>query len=613
MKRIHLIACLLAGAASGFAQTILPLNDLSAFKNPSKTWSVVASVQGSPQAETLQPSPGTGVLLNTKPSTPYSPQDNLFTLMEHGDLRLSLDFMMPKGSNSGVYLMGRYEVQLFDSWQVKNLLVKDCGSIYERWDDSRPEGRKGYEGHVPRQNVSRAPGLWQHLDVEFQAPAFDAAGRKIRNARFVKVVLNGVIIHENIDVSGPTRAAAFGDERPKGPLMLQGDHGSVAFRNISYESFDKAPVGIDGKMNYQYFEGNFGTKVPETLPTNALSQGLSDKLNYRLADKNQNFLLHFTGKLNVPDTDTYRVWFHVRGHGALSIDGQPVFSNYSGWNRSEAKTIEVKLSAGTHTLAVSYTKDVSWGGRELGVWLSRTGMRPVALHEYTSLPNPEPVGDIVVAPSQETTLQRSFVMFNGKKKTHAISVGSPSGIHYTYDLNQGAILYGWKGDFLNATEMWHERGEPQTAAPAGSALLLTGKCPLAWLTSEAQMYPDTLNDEKDWMYKGYVIDKQRNAAPTFSYQYQKVTLQDRINPSEQGLSRTLELMAPTNTPQCYARLAEGTDIRALGGGLYLVNNGDYYLQTNAPTLIKEQNGQKLLLSAIPLSNGKGGLNYTIIW
>ena len=81
-------------------------------------------------------------------------------------------------------------------------------------------------------------------------------------------------------------------------------------------------------MNYQYFEGTFGPKVPDTLPSEATARGTTDKLNYRLADKNQNFLLHFSGTLNVPDSDNYRVWFHVRGYGALSIDGQPVFSNY---------------------------------------------------------------------------------------------------------------------------------------------------------------------------------------------------------------------------------------------------------------------------------------------
>jgi len=74
--------------------------------------------------------------------------------------------------------MGRYEVQLFDSWSVKAPKYSDCGGIYERWDEARGPGKQGYEGHAPLANASRAPGLWQHLHIEFQAPRFDAAGKK---------------------------------------------------------------------------------------------------------------------------------------------------------------------------------------------------------------------------------------------------------------------------------------------------------------------------------------------------------------------------------------------------------------------------------------------------
>ena len=91
---------------------------------------------------------------------------------------------------------------------------------------------KGFEGHSPRVNASRAPGQWQSFDVVFRVPRFDEDGRKIANARFEKVIHNGIIVHEDVEVTGPTRASAFNDEKPLGPLMLQGDHGPVAYRNI---------------------------------------------------------------------------------------------------------------------------------------------------------------------------------------------------------------------------------------------------------------------------------------------------------------------------------------------------------------------------------------------
>ena len=98
--------------------------------------------------------------------------------------------------------MGRYEIQVFDSWGVDSSQVKhsDCGGIYERWKDD-----KGYEGHAPRVNASKKPGEWQTLEVVFVPPGLTLQGKKIENARFVKVVLNGQLIHENVDVTGPTR------------------------------------------------------------------------------------------------------------------------------------------------------------------------------------------------------------------------------------------------------------------------------------------------------------------------------------------------------------------------------------------------------------------------
>lgn len=118
---------------------------------------------------------------------------------------------------------------MFDSWGVEQPRFSDCGGICQRYDEGR---QRGWDCQPPRVNASKAPGEWQSFDVVFRAPRFDAAGKKTANAVFVKVVQNGVMIHENVQVTGPTRAASFQDEKPLGPLMLQGDHGPVAYRNI---------------------------------------------------------------------------------------------------------------------------------------------------------------------------------------------------------------------------------------------------------------------------------------------------------------------------------------------------------------------------------------------
>jgi hypothetical protein len=234
--------------------TNLSLSDMSGFKNPSSNWQIVGGITTSFQDATLKTQAGKGILWdNMDKKDLYKPNQNLFTTFEHSDIYLEMDFMMPKGSNSGIYLQGRYEVQLFDSWDVKNPKQVDCGSIYQRWDEAT---QAGYEGHAPRVNACLAPGLWQHLALEFQAPRFDAAGKKTQNAVMKKVILNSITIHENVILRGPTRAAAFMDEQTKGALMIQGDHGQVAFRNIKYALLNDFSVPIKD-LTYEYYEGQF--------------------------------------------------------------------------------------------------------------------------------------------------------------------------------------------------------------------------------------------------------------------------------------------------------------------------------------------------------------------
>ena len=136
--------------------------------------------------------------------------------------------MLPKGSNSGVYLQGLYEMQILDSWgNTEPPTSSDLGGIYHQWIDNR-----GVGGSAPRVNAARRPGEWQSYQAWFRAPRFDAAGKKIEPARFLRVLLNGQLVQSDVDVAGPTRSALDLPEGAAHPLMLQGDHGAVAFRNI---------------------------------------------------------------------------------------------------------------------------------------------------------------------------------------------------------------------------------------------------------------------------------------------------------------------------------------------------------------------------------------------
>jgi hypothetical protein len=218
------------------AVLLLPQDDLGSLDKWKKsgTWFEAGEAGLDPSNEKLLAAKdGKGVLVNGKDGKTA----NLFTAAEYGDVEAHVEFMVSKGSNSGVYFCGRYEIQVLDSFGKKDVHYSDCGGIYQRWDEKRGKGKEGYEGHAPKVNASKAPGEWQSFDVVFRAPRF-VDGKKTENAKFVKVVHNGQVIHENVEVTGTTRAGAWEDEKPAGPIMLQGDHGPVAFRNFKVKRAD---------------------------------------------------------------------------------------------------------------------------------------------------------------------------------------------------------------------------------------------------------------------------------------------------------------------------------------------------------------------------------------
>ena len=138
-----------------------------------------------------------------------------------GDCELHVEVMYPKGSNSGIYLMGQYEVQVLDSAGKSKVGPGDLGGIYNT--------------KAPSENAAKPAGEWQTFHIVFRAPRFEG-GKKTENAKFVKVVLNGKTIHENVEAPKPTGSELPGGEKPQGPLMFQGDHGPVAFRNIRVQA-----------------------------------------------------------------------------------------------------------------------------------------------------------------------------------------------------------------------------------------------------------------------------------------------------------------------------------------------------------------------------------------
>ena len=448
----------------------IALTDLSFFKNSSSSWRIAGAVRADlSKPNVLNIDPGSGILLNYPDNNRKG--EDLYTLTEYGDMDLELEYLMASESNSGIYLQGRYEIQLIDTWGATNIRSGSNGGIYERWDNSKPDGQKGYSGYAPRQNASRAPGLWQKMKISFKAPRFDASGRKTANAVMLKVELNGVLIHDQVELSGPTRGAVSETEAALGPIRIQGDHGAVAFRNIKITTFE---------------------------------------------------------------------------------NGRP----------SEA------------------------------IQTSGNSVDPIHIE------------------ATETRILRSFMDIPGSPRVvHAVSVGSPEKVNYTYDMDNSMLIQVWRGDFLNATPMWHDRGDG-SSRPLGMVQRF-GK--------PVQTIAKLNNEQSAWIadtagtgfrQKGYVLDAE--GRPTFKYLSYGVMVNDAIRLLDKGQGISRQISLSEQATGLYVRLAEAASIVEAAEGLYLIDDQSYYLRLDntggAKPVIRDQNGRKELI--IPVAKS---LSYSILF
>ncbi len=209
------------------AEDRVDLSTLDAWKGPTEGWAAAGSVAVDPKDPRLLTSkPGLGLFTNA----PAGRARNLVSKETFGDVALHVEFFIPKGSNSGVKFQGVYEIQILDSHGVRSPKGSDSGGVYPR-SEEKPKYHHIDGGHPPLVNAARPFGEWQELDLTFIAPRFDAQGVKLADAR-ITAILNGQTVQDDLKVATPTGAAWHDPEKPTGPILLQADHGPVAFRNV---------------------------------------------------------------------------------------------------------------------------------------------------------------------------------------------------------------------------------------------------------------------------------------------------------------------------------------------------------------------------------------------
>jgi len=152
---------------------------------------------------------------------------NIRTRRHYGDVQLHLEFACPaavKGEgqgrgNSGVFLMGLYEIQVLDNYRNPTYADGTVGAVYGQYP--------------PLVNAIRAPGEWNAYDIIFRAPLFD--GSRLSRPAAITVILNGLLLHHAVEPRGPTAHLVLTSYAPhpaKGPLELQDHRDLVRYRNI---------------------------------------------------------------------------------------------------------------------------------------------------------------------------------------------------------------------------------------------------------------------------------------------------------------------------------------------------------------------------------------------
>jgi hypothetical protein len=589
----------LAAGQSLLAPTPVPLDNLDAFKPTGANWQVAGGLGGDPRTQaTIASLAGTGVLVDNPTA---SANGNLVTREDFGDLDLDLDFLLTPGADAGLDLMGRYEIRLRDSGTGKIPTVADCGAI------AGSGHAENAGGVAPIANAGRAPGLWQHLHVEFRGPRFAADGRKTRSARFLLVELNDFTVQENVELAGSTEA-------PAGPLVIRGDHGAVAVRALSLKKYDASipPVQVE-ELAYKFFplkpdqSGRYDAVPPAR-------QGRPESFAAEAVEKSEKGAVVFTGFLDVPRTGLYAFSPQARESIGLVIDDQSAIVPFD----SGGQPVAVNLTAGRHPFRLDFIHGNPWARSHFALVAEGPGLAPQVLTAETPRgPGGEKPRTLIIEPvGERIRLQRSFVPFDPKKRLYAINVGTPAGVNYAYDFETGALLRLWRGEFLDTFEMWDGRGENQLGKAAGPALTLNDKPVLALLERYTNDWPD--QPDMMWSSQGYRLEP--NGQPTFLFKLSTLSATDRIAPvpGGRGVTRTLVVSGQTTSWGSWVLLAEADRITPREGGHgYVIGDRRYYLDLAPdfplPPLLRTRNGRQQLVVPIDSATLGRPITYLLAW
>ena len=591
------------------------LTNLESFESPADNWRLAGDVfMDTYQDLHVEAMDGTGVLVNTAEGD--QPQD-IYTSWDHGDIDLSLEFMMAKESNSGIYLQGRYEIQLLDSWGVERPRFSDLGGIYQWWEDGR-----GVGGTAPNVNAALAPGVWQHMEIKFRAPRFNDQGQKIANARLVEVILNGKVIHADLELIHPTGGAISNEEAPLGPLRIQGDHGPVAIKNIRYKRYDNDPLKLTN-ISYRYYEKSLGEDEDAAsimASSNLQAEGMADGLTLNEVASTGEFAIAYEGTIDVPESGTYLFELRTDGGNSLTINGDQLIENGEGNAWWSSETAQVELSEGSHNVTLTYYRGEDGDPPVLSLLAEGPGIEKHALHA----PSAFPAGlqnvrvPFLSDPEDRPVVMHGFMDMPDRVHPHSAAVGFPEDIHFGIDLSNGSVMKLWKGDFIDLSTMWVGRGGGNLSLNEEAALTFSGAPAMAILDSRNAAWPDSLQENVTFDLNSYRFGDEQQLV--MQYRMNDISFEDHLSPQNNGkeLMRTIQVTdgGSESNGDIYFRIAHGENISELPNGLFQVNDKTYLISLDEATKnrswIRRSGGDSELLVPVTAADDSA-ISYSYVW
>jgi hypothetical protein len=432
----------------------------------------------------------------------------------------------------------------------------------------------------PEVNAARAAGLWQTVEISVDK-AKNLPGFVLVN--FIKV--NNLIVLQHVIL--PVQ------DLSNNHLMFEVSKGIFALKNLKIlEQTDIKPITLTGLKGEVWEEFNWDKVSTEGFSSMAKADLVG--LNYDIGQgiSKKNFIAKYDGTLNVDKAGVYNFTFDISGKFMVMIDEKPIFEFTNDFYNRNIFTKKLELSKGKHSFHLEFLK--AWMKPALGMSVSGNGAKPYALNELTSLPEIKNYGNIKFDPSLKTEVIRGFYMHNGVKNTTALATGFTSKYNYAIDIEKGSLMTVWKGNFTDMSEMWHERGEPQTFKANGMFVNLSGK----------DILLDQKNEPVVINYESQQMDKDNS--PTFTYTTpEKASFTQQILPSGEGFGIKLNF---ENSSKAKLVLARGAEILKVENGVYKI--GDYYIQINAKAKAEVIQIKNEFVLTVP---AQGIVSYNLIW